>query len=248
MEEITVIFQGTNGWYTSKTGYTTCITIDTPNCFIILDAGEGFTKIPDIYPSIQKPALLFFSHFHLDHISGLHTLARCRFAGGLSIYGPPGVEMLSRFIGYPYTIPLEELPYLVTITELAEGRCDLQIPVQTAFLVHTQPVFGYRFELPKTIAFCTDTGSCAGILTLGAGADLLITECAYLPGQENPGWPHLNPEVAVRLAHEAGAKKLALVHFAADLYTSLDQRLSIRNNGPQFSDVIIGTDDMVIHL
>ena len=68
------------------------------------------------------------------------------------------------------------------------------------------------------------------------------------PGQENPGWPHLNPEVAVRLATEAGADQLALVHFAADLYTTLDQRLSIRNIGPQFSDVIIGTDDMVIRL
>jgi len=248
MEEITVIFHGTNGWYTSKTGYTTCITIDTPDCFIILDAGEGFTKIPDVYPCIKKPALLFFSHFHLDHISGLHTLARCRFEGGLSIYGPPGVQILSGFIGYPYTVPIDELTYPVTITELPEGRSDLCIPVQTALLVHTQPVFGYRFEFSKTIAFCTDTGPCEGILTLGAGADLLITECAYLPGQENPGWPHLNPEVAVRLATEAGADQLALVHFAADLYTTLDQRLSIRNIGPQFSDVIIGTDDMVIRL
>lgn len=248
MEEITVIFHGTNGWYTSKTGNTTCITIDTPDCFIILDAGEGFTKIPDVYPSIQKPALLFFSHFHLDHISGLHTLARCQFEGGLSIYGPPGAHMLSKFIGYPYTVPLSELTYPVTIMELVEGRCNLQIPVQTAFLVHNQPVFGYRFELSKTITFCTDTGPCEGILTLGADADLLITECAYLPGQENPGWPHLNPEVAVRLATEARAKRLALVHFAADLYASLDQRSAIKNIGPQFSDVIIGMDDMVIKM
>ncbi|HOJ97431.1 MAG TPA: ribonuclease Z [Methanospirillum sp.] len=246
MSEITLVFFGTNGWYTSKTGYTTCITIDTPDHFIILDAGEGFSKIPERYPVIDKPAFLFFSHFHLDHISGLHTLARCRFERGLSIYGPPGVQKLADFIGYPYTIPIHELPFPVTITELAEGRNDCGFPVTTAFLVHTQPVFGYRFNLGKIIAFCTDTGACDGILTLGKEADLLITECAYLPGQENPGWPHLNPEVAVRLAQEAGAKQLALVHFAADLYTSLEQRLSIRNNGPQFSDVIIGMDDMVI--
>jgi Metal-dependent hydrolases of the beta-lactamase superfamily III len=68
------------------------------------------------------------------------------------------------------------------------------------------------------------------------------------PGQENPGWPHLNPEVAVRLATEARAKRLALVHFAADLYASLDQRSAIKNIGPQFSDVIIGMDDMVIKM
>lgn len=248
MSDITIVIHGTNGWYTSKTGYTTCITIDTPDHFIILDAGEGFSKIPDMYPVIAKPVLLFFSHFHLDHISGLHTLARCRFEGGLSIYGPPGVQRLADFIGYPYTVPIHELPYPVTITELPEGRNDCGITVTTAFLVHTQPVFGYRFDLGKIIAFCTDTGPCDGIITLGAGADLLITECAYLPGQENPGWPHLNPATALRMAKSAHAKQLALVHFAADLYTSLEQRLSIRNTGPEYSNVIIGTDDMTIRL
>ncbi len=248
MDEITIIFHGTNGWYTTKTGYTTCITIDTPQCLIILDAGEGFSKIPEVYQTVQKPVLLFFSHFHLDHISGLHTLARCRFEEGLFIYGPPGVEILSTFIGLPYTVPYDQLPFPVQITELSQGICDLLVPVQTAFLVHTQPVFGYRFELGKSIAFCTDTGPCEGICTLGRHADLLITECAYLPGQENPGWPHLNPESAVRMAQMAEAKQLALVHFAADLYTTIEQRSAIRDLGPEFSEVIIGVDDMIIRL
>jgi len=248
MTEITLTLLGTNGWYTSKTGYTTCITIDTPDYLLILDAGDGFSKIPDIYPSVQKPTFLFLSHLHLDHISGLHTLARCRFEGGLSINGPPGIGLLSGFIGFPYTVPLNELPYPVTITELFEGRNDLPFPVNTAFLVHTQPVYGYRFDLGKSIAFCTDTGPCTSMHKLGAGVDLFISECSYLSGQENPGWPHMNPEMAVRVAQEAGAKQLVLVHFAADLYTSVEQRLSIRDIGPEFDNVIIGQDDMIIRL
>jgi len=248
MTAITITLLGTNGWYTSKTGYTTCVTIDTPDFFIILDAGDGFSKIPDLYESVKKPAFLFLSHLHLDHISGLHTLARCRFEEGLSIYGPPGIGILSGFIGFPYTIPLDELPYAATITELHEGRSNLPFPVTTAFLVHTQPVFGYRFDLGKTIAFCTDTGPCDGIRTLGSDASLLISECSYLPGQENPGWPHMNPEMAVKITGEAKAKQLALIHFAADLYTTVEQRLSIRDVGPEYKEVIIGMDDMSIRL
>lgn len=245
---ITITLHGTNGWYTSKTGYTTCLTIDTPDYFIILDAGEGFSKIPDVYPSVQKPAFLFLSHFHLDHISGFHTLARCKFEKGLRIFGPTGVNILHSFIGYPFTIPIAELPYTVSIEEFTKSCTDIPFVVISADLVHNQPVNGYRFELEKTIAFCTDTGPCEGIITLGTGADLLITECSYLPGQENPGWPHLNPETALQMAVKSGAKKLVLVHFAADLYSSLEQREAIKNISPDFSKVIIGQDNMVIWL
>jgi len=37
-------------------------------------------------------------------------------------------------------------------------------------------------------------------------------------------WPHLNLETAARIAKEAEAKKLALVHFDAYLYKTLDER------------------------
>lgn len=245
---ITITLHGTNGWYTSKTGYTTCLTIDTPDYCIILDAGEGFSKIPDLYPTINKPAFLFLSHFHLDHISGLHTLARCRFEKGLCIYGPSGVYMLNSFIGYPFTVPIVELQYPIRINEFSDDSPDIPFKVRSAALVHNQPVNGYRFELEKTIAFCTDTGPCEGIITLGAGADLLITECSYLPGQENPGWPHLNPHTALRMAEKTGARQLALVHFAADLYTSIESREAIKNISPAFSNVIIGQDNMIIRL
>ena len=40
-----VLFLGTNGWYDTKTGNTTCILIETKKEYIILDAGNGFYKI-----------------------------------------------------------------------------------------------------------------------------------------------------------------------------------------------------------
>lgn len=246
---ITITLMGTNGWYATKTGNTLSILIQTPDEIIILDAGDGIHKIADICPVVQKPAFLLLSHFHLDHISGLHSLARLRFNHGLSIYGPLGTRnILSSFIGYPFTVPVSELPYQVTITELPEGRSRIPIPITTALLEHTQPVYGYRIDLGKIITFCTDTGPCENYLKLARNADLLISECSYLPGENNPEWPHMNPEMAVASAKEAGVKRLALVHFAADLYTNIETRREIRENAPSFPDLIIGEDDMVINV
>jgi len=81
------------------------------------------------------------------------------------------------------------------------------------------PVLGFRLELEgKTVTYCTDTGYCPNALELARGADLLITECAHLPGEHNPAWPHFNPETAAKLALESGAKRLALTHFSAERY------------------------------
>ena len=64
-----IIFLGTNGWYDTDTGNTICILIDSPLFTIILDAGNGIAKL-DRYADFNKPAYLFLSHFHLDHIAG----------------------------------------------------------------------------------------------------------------------------------------------------------------------------------
>jgi ribonuclease BN (tRNA processing enzyme) len=249
MKKITITLLGTNGWYSTSTGNTLSVFIQTPDATIILDAGDGIYKIAEICPFVENPAYLLLSHLHLDHICGLHTLARLMFAQGLTIYGPPGIRtVLQSFIGYPFTIPIAELPYEVTITELPEGNINAPLQLTTGFLVHTQPVFGYRLNIGKIITFCTDTGPCENYLSLARDADLLISECSYLPGQESPQWPHMNPETVVSCAKEAGVKRIALVHFAADLYTTLAMREEIREKVPVYPGLIIGKDDMVFEI
>ena len=84
---------------------------------------------------------------------------------------------------------------------------------------------GYRIELNgKIISYCPDTGYCENAVELSKNADLLIAECAYKSGQKSIKWPHLNPEAAAKIAKKAKAKKLALVHFDAYLYKTLDER------------------------
>jgi ribonuclease BN (tRNA processing enzyme) len=107
-----VIFLGTNGWYDSKTGNTISVLLQTAEYDIIFDAGYGMAKI-DHYRQIHdmRPAYLFLSHFHRDHVAGLHTLAKMSFNGGLTICGPTGTrEILNILVNQPFTMPLAELP------------------------------------------------------------------------------------------------------------------------------------------
>ena len=92
-------------------------------------------------------------------------------------------------------------------------------------MLHASDTIGIRMELEgKTITYCPDTGYCKNAVLLSEYADLLITECAFPPGITNDSWPHLNPELAARIAKESNAKKLYLTHFDAARYTNLASR------------------------
>ena len=67
-----IYFLGTMGWFDTKLGNTLCVLVDTGKEYIIFDAGTGFSKI-DNYIKDKRPIYLFLSHFHLDHIIGLHA-------------------------------------------------------------------------------------------------------------------------------------------------------------------------------
>jgi len=212
-------FLGTNGWYDTGTGNTVCALLQTRDYDIVLDAGNGLYKLSD-YCDGTKPVFILLSHFHIDHIAGLHTLVKFRFKKGLTICGPKGARgVLNKFINSPFTVPLKKLPYSVKLLELPAQAARLPFKITTLPLVHADPVLGMRLELEgKTVTYCTDTGYCPNALKLADKADLLITECAHLPGEHNPLWPHFNPETAGRLAAEAHAKRLVLTHFSAERY------------------------------
>lgn len=245
-----VIFLGTNGWYDTDTGNTTCILIETLSEYIIIDAGNALNKV-DQYIDDEKPIYLFLSHFHLDHIIGLHTLAKFKFNQGIHIYGQKGtMDILNRIINEPFTMPFSELPYHIEVFELSEDRVQLPFKVVTAVLDHSSPVLGFRFNFgDKVITYCTDTGYCENAVKLSENADLLIAECAYKIGEENEHWPHLNPGSASRLAKTAGVKKLALIHFDPSRYSSLEERRKAETHAKRgFVNSFAAMDDMQIEV
>ncbi|MFH1470827.1 MAG: ribonuclease Z [Candidatus Micrarchaeota archaeon] len=222
-----IAFLGTNGWYSTKTGNTVCTAIVAKDRLIVLDAGDGFSRVPELAKKEKRKKIdLFLSHLHLDHSAGLHALPKFRKGTEIRIFASPEyMKDLEYLLDHPFTAHPRQLNAKVELLALGEGN-ELLYPITYLPLVHADPCLGFRFELGgKTIAYCTDTGRCENIVKLGRGADLLITECSIRP-KEKPlsYWPHLSPEVAAALALEAGAKKLVLTHFDANNYPSIRWR------------------------
>ncbi len=239
-------FLGTNGWYDSETGDTVCVLIDSREGYFILDAGNAFYKI-DRYIRSDKPVFLFLSHFHLDHIYGLHILNKFNFKQGIDIFGPAGLKRaLACVINAPYSMPIKKLKTKIRIHELKKHSPSIIGNVEFRKFKHSTVCLGYRLNLEgKVVAYCTDTGVCKNISYIARGADLLITECSYLPGYSDPSWPHLNPETAGQIARDSGVQRLALLHFDAGVYTNMRQRIRAGNYAKKFfKNTFVAKDDL----
>jgi ribonuclease BN (tRNA processing enzyme) len=208
---------------------------------VVLDAGLGLYKL-DRYIKDRRPIYVFISHFHLDHIFGLHVLAKFNFQQGIFLCVPRGGrKIIKTLVARPYTAPLHGLKTPIRIIEIGkEGAAEhfgsrLRFLETAKKLLHKDPCFGFRFNFQGTIVtYISDTGVCRNAYRLAKQADLLIAECAFRPGRSNASWPHLNPESAAKIAKAAGAKKLALVHFDAFEYQKPKQRLVAQTAAQKF--------------
>jgi len=250
MEKIKITFLGTNGWYDTKTGNTICILIECPEYYIVLDAGNGFGKL-DKYIDQSKPVYLFLSHFHLDHIIGLHTLAKFRFKKKLNIIGQKGTRnILKIFLNWPFTLPRKNLQFKSEIIEVPKDIKKLPFKAKVLPMVHASPTLGIRLEIGgKIVTYCPDTGYCVNAVKLAKNADLLIAECAFTTDFNVKNWPHLNPETAAKIAKESKAKKLILTHFDAGIYQDFRSR---NKAGPIarkiFSKTMVSRDDIKVEI
>lgn len=238
-------FLGTNGWYDTETGNTVSCLLESADYNIVFDAGNGLHRL-DEYVKDEKQIYLFISHFHLDHIIGLHLLDKFNFRS-LKIFGQEGTARhLNSIMKQPFTKPFDDLACKVEISELHEGDHKIPFPVTIKKLLHSSPAIGYRCELDgKIISYCTDTGKCKNLLELAKDSDTFITECSWKRGIEDPRWPHLNPETAACIAKEARTKKLFLTHFDPMQYKSLEEREEAEKSARKiFKDTIAAKDLM----
>ncbi len=243
-----VILLGTNGWYSTEMGSTPCIIVDTVDRYVVFDAGEGIYKL-DSYIKEDKSIHLFLSHFHLDHIFGLHILGKFRFTQKLTIYGLKGVKKaLESVIRHPYSAPISDLPYRCEFVELSEGTYQKPFAFECRQLVHADPCLGYRLELEnKSIAYLTDTGVCDNLFELAKNTDLSILECSFKEKQSDAKWPHLSPNEAAEIAKKAKTKKLVLTHFDASVYRTKEDRKNAEKAAKKiFPNTIAGYDGLEI--
>ncbi|MFA5162684.1 MAG: MBL fold metallo-hydrolase [Elusimicrobiales bacterium] len=213
-------FLGTNGWYDTALGNTTCALAETETEYIVLDAGFGIAKLDELI-SGSKPVYIFISHTHIDHVCGLHALNKFAFPQGVKICVARDMKShLKRLLDWPYSLPPSKLKMKTEIIDY-EAMRKLAPHFSVYPLVHSAPCRGLRVEAEgKVLSYAPDTGLCPALYRLCKNADLMIAECSYLPGERIPHWPHLNPQDAAIAAKRSGAKKLYLTHFEAKRYNS----------------------------
>ena len=181
------------------------------------------------------------THLHQDHFIGLVPLlfytylcqAKRTVAEPLRIVGPASgiaelVDRAREFLrmggdALPFP-PIDVIPVRPG-DETAAG--DLAIRVGPS--AHNVESVAYRITRVEdgrtvSIVLSGDTGYCEELAAFAAGTDLLVHEASHGAAAPTLGGPHSCVDDACRVAREAGAAVVALVHLAGPLREATRQR------------------------
>lgn len=226
-----------------------CILMKFGSKSAVFDSGPGALKSL-INAGVDCISLdfIFYTHFHLDHIS---ELAAVLFAAKippdirkkpLTIYGPSGLKDYYKKISELYRDTLYTDAYAVELKEISDTSFQIDdFTVTTQTLEHHDGGMGYRIVTPqgKVVVYSGDTDYCKEIIELAKGADLLILECSFPDQLRMKG--HLTPVTAGKVARQSGVKKLALVH----MYPVCDKYDLVTPCKKEFSGKVIVGEDMM---
>ena len=256
-QSMKILFLGTNGWYPSPTGDTPCILVDAKDQYVVLDAGNGLYKLDDFIAE-EKPIALFISHFHIDHVSGLHALAKFDFKQGIDVYvGKGRAKDFETLVNPPFMVGYKPKPENIAtlkteirLHEFSEQGENIPFPAAAIEQHHAYVDHGYRFELEgKVVAYTGDCGPTGAIKKLTQNVDLLICECSNKKTEMPDAWGHFDPIQAATLAKESNVKQLILTHFGAHTYPSLEDRKWAQEQAKKiFPETIAATDGMEFQL
>ncbi len=218
--------------YVRYGGNTSCLEVCCGDRRLILDGGTGLRPLGEsLKGNGPVEADLYFTHTHIDHISGM-PFFRPVYAKGNTF------RLWSGHLEAPHTlhtvlvgmmkapvfpVPLDVMAANLTYGEFRAGE-DLSpgddIAIRTAPLNHPNGATGYRIDYAaKSICYITDTeqldsGRDPSIVSLVRGADVMIYDSTYTD-DEYPrfkGWGHSTWQEGVRVCDAAGVKTLVIFH------------------------------------
>lgn len=215
-------------------GNTTCLEVVLASGRrIVIDAGTGMRLLGEhLGPNVAGVRLhLLLTHNHWDHLLGLPFFAPIyREDTEMLVDGwPLAFQALTRIFddhmgdGF-FPVSFDQLKARVSfINRLARGPLVLnEVRIDAMSVNHPQGCLGFRLQEEDSIlVFITDNElgqedgrPYADFVQFARGAHLLVHDAQYLPEEisEHRGWGHSTYEEAVRLALEAGVRRLVLTH------------------------------------
>jgi ribonuclease BN (tRNA processing enzyme) len=171
---------------------------------------------------------VFLSHFHADHFFGMPFLL-LEFAymthrdDPLTIVGPAGTEDRLRqllAIGYPSLVakPPDYPLRFIEVEDHTEGDVN-GLHYQAVEVEHGGEglrCYGFRVtDHGRVVGYTGDSSLCPQLVELGQGADVLVTDCTYPSGHDNP--EHMSFD-EVKELHDilGGQTRLILTHLGGE--------------------------------
>ncbi len=212
-------------------GNTSCVSVETGDRVLILDAGTGIRQLGRELLGTDKQIYLLLTHLHADHVHGFPFFA--------PLYEPEReVHLLSYPLdGRPWSpLALLDGVHFPMYAEALPARCRridedvLGYLAQEGFAVDRLPLnhpggaFGYPgSHSGRAVVYIPDnelappeasTSSFEAVAAFCREADLLVHDAQHLPEDlpRKRGWGHSLVGEACDLALAAGARHLVLFH------------------------------------
>ncbi len=243
-----IVFLGTSGAVSSANRDNTSLLIDN----ILVDCpGNVFGKLQKIgCDPVQMVDHIILTHRHIDHIYGLPSfLEMIRLSGRkktLCLYVlREYLDHIERVISL-FDLSQEKLGFLFQIVPVGERQQVIRtdsIVVECFPVCHSVGNIGLRICSHDTLAvYTSDTQPCETVVDFAKGATVLIHEATCSELLTGPKEGHSTVEDAARIAQQAGAKMLCLVHLGNEL--DGQEETILRSARRHFSGEILVPSDL----
>jgi ribonuclease BN (tRNA processing enzyme) len=195
-----------------------CYLLEADGFRLVIDFGNGSLGALQRYAALSGVDAVCLSHLHADHCVDLYSysIARTYYPGGrlptIPVYGPAGTAARIGLIHGPGGD--NELMKRFAFETLEPGKLSIgPFDVQVAHVNHPVETFAYRFNHDgRALVYTGDTGATEEVPALAAGADVFLSEAAFLEAPDLPPDLHLTARQAACYAARAGVGKLVLTH------------------------------------
>lgn len=218
-------------------GNTSCVEVRAGGRRYVFDAGSGIRALGrrmDAEGGAWE-ADLFVSHYHWDHIQGFpywrplyHGTGHARVHGPRAGAHGAAEAFAGQMAGEYFPVPMDVLPARIDFADADPGEpwTDGAAEVRAFAVRHGSVTHAYRLSAGgASIVYAPDNelGGAderwyADFVDFVRGADLLLHDSMYTDAEYERfrGWGHSTFGQAVRLAEDAGVRRLHFFHHAPD--------------------------------